>query len=71
MTLHIEYLTDSKGKTKSIVIPQKEWEAFQKEFIKLKNKLDVLLGIQSAMNEVKIIREGKKKAKTLSQLLNE
>lgn len=71
MTLHIEYLTDSKGKTKSVVIPQKEWEAFNREVNKLKNKLAILLGIREAMNEVRTIREGKKKGKTLRQLLNE
>ena len=71
MTLHIEYITDKKGKAKSVVIPSKEWEAFNKAFSKMKNKLDILLGIQNAMDEVRLIQSGKKRGKTSKEFLNE
>ena len=71
MTLHIEYLTDRKGKHKAVVIPNHEWKKFSSEFEKMKNKLSILLGIQTAMREVREIQGGKKKAKSLSDFLNE
>ena len=71
MELHIEYLTDSKGKQKAVVISQREWKNFQAEYTKLKNKLSILLGIQDALKEVQEIQSGKRKGKTLGNLLNE
>ncbi|MBM4166871.1 MAG: hypothetical protein FJ218_08170 [Ignavibacteria bacterium] len=71
MTLHLEYLIDEKGKQKSVVIPQKEWNYFQTDYHKTKKKLEVLLGIQEALREVKEIQSGKKKAKTLQEVLDE
>lgn len=71
MTLHIEYLTDHKGKHKAVVIPNNEWIKFSAEYEKMKNKLSVLLGIQTAIREVKDIQSGKRKGKSLSDLLDE
>lgn len=71
MTLHLEYLTDKKGKTKAVVIPLKEWDFFHKEYLQTKNKLAVLTGLRSALKEVREIQRGKKKAKSLSDFLNE
>ena len=41
------------------------------EYNKIKNKLHVLLGIQDALKEVKEIRSGKRKGKSLSAVLDE
>jgi hypothetical protein len=71
MVLHIDYITDQKGNTKSVIIPNKEWERLCSDLEKTKNKLNILLGIQDAMNEVKSLQGRKKKAKTLSDFLNE
>jgi len=71
MTLHIEYITDLKGKPKSVVIPNGEWLKFTKEYEMLKNKLTVMMGLESALKEVKEIKAGKKKAKPFSDFLNE
>ena len=71
MNLHLEYITDAKGRHKAVVIPAKEWDEYQAENERLKNKLGVLLGIQNAMKEVKEIQKGKKKGKTLLEFLDE
>jgi hypothetical protein len=71
MTLHIEYITDKKGRTKSVVLPRKEWEAFNAAFNKMKNKLDVLIGLKNAMHEVRLIQSGRRKGKTLKEFLDE
>ena len=71
MTLHLEYITDRKGKAKSVVIPRKEWDLFQNDYMHMKNKLAVLLGLRDAIKEVHDIQSGKKKAKSLSDFLNE
>ena len=70
MTLHIEYITDLKGKQKSVVIPTREWNAFTKEYEMLKSKLSVMLGLESALKEVREIKAGKKKAKPFSEFLD-
>jgi hypothetical protein len=71
MTLHIDYITDLKGKHKAVVIPNGEWEKFNREYVMLKNKLAVMLGLESALKEVGEIKAGKKKAKPFSEFLNE
>lgn len=71
MNINIEYITDKKGKHKSVVIPHKEWKNLVEEHNMLKNKLNIVLGIQDALKEVNEIRSGKKKGKILSSLLNE
>jgi hypothetical protein len=71
MTLHIEYITDAKGKQKSVVIPHKQWNAFLSDYQKTKKKLEVLSGIGQALSEVELIKKGKLKKQTLSEFLNE
>ena len=71
MTLHLEYIKDTKGRTKSVIIPNREWQYFQLEYDKMKNKLSVLLGIKIAMKEVREIQAGKRKVKSFSEFLNE
>ena len=71
MDLHLQYITNDKGATQAVVIPRKEWDLFQKEYNKLKKKLDILLGIENALKEVDLIRSGKKKEKSLATFIDE
>ena len=71
MNAQLNYITDSRGNSKGIIISQKDWEKWQKKYDMLKNKLDVLLGIEQAFEEVKEIKTGKRKIKTLREFLNE
>jgi len=71
MDLHLQYITNDKGATQAVVIPHKEWDLFQKEYNKLKKKLDLLLGIENALKEVDLIQAGKKKGKSLAAFIDE
>ena len=71
MTLHLDYIKDTKGRTKSVVIPNREWEYFRSEYDKMKSKLSILLGIKIAMKEMREIQSGKRKAKFFSEFLDE
>lgn len=71
MRVKVEYITDSKGRQKSVIISQKQWRNFEEDYCRMKNKIKVLTGLKSALDEVKQIRNGKKKAKTLKEVIDE
>ena len=64
--MEIQYITDKKGKKKNVVIPYKDWERLIKEM----QKQRVLLGLKEAVSEVKAMLAGKKKMKTIDELIN-
>ncbi|MDO8283335.1 MAG: hypothetical protein Q7U10_12065 [Thermodesulfovibrionia bacterium] len=63
----IQYITDTKGHRKNVVIPYKEWETLMKEM----QKQRVLLGLKEAVSEVKAMAAGKKKMRTFKELIDE
>ena len=69
--MNIQILKDPKGNPESVLIPYQEWKKYELQNQKIKNKLEVLKGLQNAVEEVKEIKSGRKKGKTLKQLLNE
>ena len=71
MNGNIEYLIDSKGHKKSVVIPYKEWQMLEKQRNILENKLRFIEELQNSVNEVKDVLKGKRKAKPMADFLNE
>ncbi len=65
--MEIQYITDKKGHKKNVIIPYKEWDKLMKEM----KKQRVLLGLKEAVSDVKAMIAGKKKMKTLDELINE
>ena len=65
--MEIQYITDQKGHKTNVVVPYKDWEQLMKEI----QKQRVLLGLKEAVTEVKVFMEGKKKAKTFKELIDE
>jgi len=65
--MEIQYITDTKGHKKNVVIPYREWERLMKEM----KKQRVLLGLKEAVTEVKAMIAGKKRMKTIDELINE
>ncbi len=65
--MQIQYITDRKGHKTNVVIPFKEWEHLMKEI----QKQRVLLGLKESVSEVKAMLAGKRKMKTIEELLNE
>lgn len=70
MHLKLKFIKDKNGKNQ-VIMPATQWRAFEKDYIKTKNKIRIMAGIREAMKEVKEIQNGKKKGKLLSKLLSE
>ena len=69
--LNIHYLTDGSGSTVAVQIPIAEWQLFQKDFEAIKQKLEILQGIQDALHEVHQAKKEKRKLQSLNDFLNE
>jgi len=65
--MQIQYMTDRKGHKTNVVIPLKEWEHLMKEM----QKQRILLGLKDAVSDVKAMLAGRKKMKTIEELINE
>ena len=65
--MQVQYITDKKGHKTNVVIPYKEWEHLMEEM----RKQRVLLGLKEAVSDVKAMLAGKKKMKTIEELINE
>lgn len=69
MKIQLEYIIDSKGKRKFVILPLKQLEIINKDFAKGKNKIQILKGLVNAVGEIKQIQNGRKKGQTLKQVL--
>lgn len=71
MAQPIKYMVDEKGQKTSVLVPLNTWTKINDDFSKLQNKLKVLLGIKSALNEVRQSKKAGKKLQTLKDFLRE
>ncbi|MBL7777742.1 MAG: hypothetical protein JNK66_05505 [Chitinophagales bacterium] len=84
--MDFQFIVDEKGRKSAVIVPIKEWEkrdaAYQlnkkqktkhskKKVSDGRTKEEILDGISRAVEEVKLIRAGKLKAKTLKDVLDE
>ena len=72
--MDLQYILDTKGKKRGVQISLKDWEKIQKDLEELKllkNKKNFLLELAEAVEEMKLIKEGKKQAKDAEEFLNE
>jgi len=69
--MDVSYVSDIKGNQTAVIIGIDEWEKIIRKQKKMKAKLDVLTGLQEAVNEVNLIKKGKLKKKTLRDFLDE
>ena len=72
--MDLQYIIDTKGKRCGVQISLKDWEKIQKDLEELKllkNKKNFLLELAEAVEEMKLIKEGKKQAKDAEEFLNE
>jgi hypothetical protein len=68
------YLTDTKGRKNAVQLPLKYWEQIQKdleELGRLRNKKLFLSELAEAIEEMKLIKSGKAKARDAEEFLNE
>ena len=71
MTLHPNYVVNDKGQKVFVQVPLKEWERLLDEIKKLRNLLEFREELKTAFQEVREIQQGKRKAVTLKDFLNE
>lgn len=77
--MSLQYLTDTKGKAKAVVVPIKQWQQITRHYQqretgmeeKEPSKKQILQGIKEALEEAKLIEAGKKRGTTLKQFLDE
>ncbi len=69
--LNIQYVTDSDGKKKAVLIPIEEWESLEKHFEELMQYLALKSQVKEAYSEVKEIQKGNIEKISLNDFLNE
>ena len=72
--MNLQYITDTKGHKSAVQLPMKDWEQIQKdldELERLRNKKIFLTELAEAVEEMKLIKEGKKQVRNAEDFLNE
>ncbi len=72
--MKLQYVTDTKGHKSAVQLPMKDWEQIQKdldELERLRNKKLFMTELAEAVEEMKLIKEGKKQARNAEDFLNE
>jgi hypothetical protein len=76
--MNLQYISDNRGKTTGVFIPIQEWEVLKSKFKGLEeeeladqSKEDILQGLQQAVEEMNLVKQGKLKARDAKDLLNE
>ena len=76
--MRLQVIQDSKGKATGVYIPIKEWENLKKQYKDLEGlefeeptKQQLLLELKEAIAQLKLIEQGKLKARPAKELLDE
>ncbi len=71
MTYSLSYISDSKGKHTAVQIPMKDWKKVEQRLREAEFLTNLRSSYTEALQEVKSHRQGRKKLKTLEELLAE
>ena len=72
--MNLQYITDDEGRKNAVQLPMKDWQQIQKdleELERLRNKKLFMTELAEAVEEMKQILSGKKKARKAEDFLNE
>jgi PHD/YefM family antitoxin component YafN of YafNO toxin-antitoxin module len=72
--MNLQYITDTKGHKSAVLLPLKDWEQIQKdlgELKRLRNKKLFMTELAEAVEEMKLIKKGKKQARNAEDFFNE
>lgn len=76
--MRLQIIQDSKGKATGVYIPISEWEELNKQYKNLEaleyeepTKEQILQELKEAVNELKLVEQGKLKARPAKELLDE
>ena len=74
MAINLQYITDDKGHKNAVQLNMKDWQQIQKdleELERLRNKKLFMTELAEAVEEMKQILSGKKKARQAEDFINE
>jgi heme oxygenase len=78
MNMKLQIIQDSEGKATGVYIPIREWKELKKQYKDLEaleyeepTKEQILQEIKEAVNELKLVEQGKLKARPAKELLDE
>ncbi len=71
MKMDIQYISDSAGKTQSIILPISHWEKVVKKMEKYEQALKIKADLIEGFVQVEKLRSSKTKKQTLSDFLLE
>ncbi len=72
--MDLQYITDNQGHKNGVLLSLSDWDKIQKDLEELKTLRDkkaFFNGLKEAFSEVKLIKEGQKKANSFDDLLDE
>ena len=72
--MDLQYITDKKGHKNAVQLPMKDWEKIQKdlgELERLRNKKQFMAELAEAVEEMKLVMDGKAQARNAEDFLNE
>ncbi len=72
--MNLQYITDKRGHKSAVQLPMDDWNQIQKdldELERLRNKKLFLAELVEAVEEMKLVKEGKIQARNAEDLLNE
>ena len=72
--MELQYITDRKGHKNAVQLPMKDWKQIEKdlnELERLRNKKLFLTELAEAVEEMKLVKDGKIQARNAEDLLNE
>jgi hypothetical protein len=72
--MDLQYITDTKGHKSAVLLPIKTWQQIQKdldELDRLRKKKVFLIELAEAVEEMKLIKEGKLQGRSAEDFLNE
>jgi hypothetical protein len=76
--MRLQIIQDSKGKATGVYIPINEWNQLKKQYKELEaleyeepTKDQILLELKEAVKELKLVEQGKLKARPVNELLDE
>jgi hypothetical protein len=73
MAINLQYITDGKGHKNAVQLNMKDWQQIQKdleELERLRNKKLFMTELAEAVEEMKQILSGKKKARQAEDFIN-
>ena len=71
MKFALQYVNDTNGHTQAVQLPVAEWKKLLNKLKKYEQALQIKSDLEEALEEVNLIKQGKKKSVPLKDFLNE